>query len=87
MFLQSLPQEMPATAAASLSLQDLLDDCRGGNLSEYLCLSVTSSDGGTRISITTTGSEPVTYTTVISAVASVDIQSLVFAIQGDRRND
>ena len=84
MYSQSMLQERPMLSA-SLSLKDLLDDRFASNLSEYLSLSVTRSDGDTRISFTTTGSEPVTYSTVIPAVAAIDLQTLVFVAQRDRR--
>lgn len=84
MFAQSIPEKI-STLSDSLSLKDLLDEQCAANLSEYLSLSVTRMDEDTRISFTTTGNEPVTYATVISAVSAVDLQSLVFMIQNDRR--
>ena len=84
MFAQSITEKI-SMLTDRLSLQDLLDEQCAGNLSEYLSLSVTRMDEDTRISFTTTGAEPVTYTTVISAVSAVDLQSMVFMIQNDRR--
>lgn len=71
--------------AGGISLQDLLDDRGGHFLSEYLALSVTRIGDDIVISLTTTDSDPVTYSTVISAVAMVDLASLVFVAQHDRR--
>lgn len=87
MFPQPIPQERPTQPSAGmpLSLQDLLDDCGGRNLSEYLSLSLTRLDGDILISLTTTGSEPVTYSAIISATAAIDLQSPVFMLQHDKR--
>lgn len=68
---------------AGISLRDLLDDPHSP-LSDYLSLSVARLGEDTVISLTTTGSDPVTYSTVISSDAVVDLQSLVFVAQHDR---
>jgi hypothetical protein len=72
------------SSSAGISLRDLLDD-RHGFLSDYFSLSVTRLGENTVISLTTTGSDPITYSTVISSTADIDVQSLVFVAQHDRR--
>lgn len=69
----------------SLSLKDLLDELNGSQLNDYLSMAVTRLGENTVISLTTTGSDPVTYSTVISSIADIDVQSLVFVAQHDRR--
>lgn len=84
MFSQPIPQEKPTPSASiSVSLQDLLDDRDGRDLSEYLSLSVSCENGITRISLTTTGNNPVTYSTVVSSASAIDWPSLVFVVQHD----
>lgn len=84
MFSQPIPQEKPTPSASiSVSLQDLLDDRDGRDLSEYLSLSVSCENGITRISLTTTGNKPVTYSTVVSSASAIDWPSLVFVVQRD----
>lgn len=68
-----------------LSLKDLLDDLNGSQLNDYLSMAVTRLGEHTVISLTTTGGDPVTYSTVISSAADIDVQSLVFVAQHDRR--
>lgn len=68
----------------SLSLKDLLDDLSGSLTCEYLSLSVTFLGDDVVISLTTTGSDPITYSTVISSTADIDVYSLVFVAQHDR---
>ena len=63
---------------------DLLGDLSGRQTSEYLSLSVTCLGDDTVISLTTTGSDPITYSTVISSTADIDVHSLVFVAQHDR---
>jgi len=65
---------------------DLLDDLNGSQLNDYLSLSVTCLGENTVISLTTTGGDPVTYSTVISSTADIDVQSLVFVAQHDKRS-
>ena len=77
MMLQSMPYEF-SKMLAKLFLRDLLDETFASQLTEYLSLSFIQSNGEIRISFTTTGKIPVTYTTVISAAEQVDFQSLVF---------
>ncbi len=84
MFSQFLSQEI--AVPDRLSLQDLLDDRAASNFSEYFSLSFSRSDGVTLISLTTTGNEPVTYTTEISNLSAIDLTSLVFVAQRVRRN-
>ena len=80
MYSQSLLEEN-RTGLTSISVKDLLDECCGKNLSEYLSLSVTDQDGNLHICLTTTHGNPVTYATVIPALSNIDLQSLVFVIQ------
>ena len=80
MMLQSLPQEL-SKMLAKLLLRDLLDESFAGELTEYLSLSLIQSNGEIRISFTTTGKTPVTYTTVIAIAEQVDFESLVFVAQ------
>lgn len=65
----------------SLTLQDLLDEHGGRYLSDYLALSVRRVGEDTVISLTTTGTDPVTYSTVIASAEAVDWASLVFVAQ------
>lgn len=78
MFSLSKPQEM-AAVSEGITLKDLLCDHCG--MSEYLSVSVTHRDGDTRLSLTTTHSVPVTYSTVIPAVSNFDLHSLVFVME------
>jgi len=53
-------------------------------LSDYLCLSLSNRDSHTKISITTTGAEPVTYSAFIQANAALDWLSVMFVAQPPR---
>lgn len=72
---------------ATLLLRDLLDENFASELTEYLSLSFIQANGEIRISFTTTGKTPITYTTVISAAEKVDFQSLVFFAQSGYQAD
>ena len=68
-------------ARLALSLDDLLLAEPETGLSDYLCLSLSASGDHTKISITTTGAEPVTYSAFIQANAALDWLSVVFIAQ------
>ena len=61
---------------ATLSMQDFFSVCQRGDVSEYLSLSFTRNGDSTKVSITTTGNSPVTYSAIIPAAATIDFQSL-----------
>jgi hypothetical protein len=67
----------------TLSLNDLLVDEKANILSEYLSLSITNLGEDTQVSVTTTGAEPATYTSVFYGVTSPDIQALIFDVHSD----
>ena len=83
MFLPSFSLNRHLTAGG-ISLADLLDDRCGHHLSDYLALSVTRVGENIVISLTTTDDDPVTYSAVVLANASVEPASLVFVAQHDR---
>ena len=82
MMLQFMPYEF-SKMLAKLFLRDLLDQSLACELTEYLSLSLIQFNGEIRISFTTTGKTPVTYTTVFSAAEKVDFQSLEFLSQSE----
>lgn len=61
---------------ATLSMQDFFSVCQRGDVSEYLSLSFTRSGDSTKVSITTTGNSPVTYSAILPSAAAIDFQSL-----------
>jgi hypothetical protein len=67
----------------SLSLNDLLIDEKANILSDYLSLSITNLGADTQVSVTTTDAEPVTYTSIIYGVASLDLQTLLLDVHSD----
>jgi len=66
------------TSAAVLSVQDLLYEGRSRILSDYLSLSISLHDTGTKICITTTDAKPVTYCAIIPATSTIDLPTLRF---------
>ena len=80
MLLHTMPQEL-SNMLAKLLLRDLLDERFVSELSDYLSLSLTQTNGEMRICFTTTGREPVSYAAVISIAEPVDFKSLVFTAQ------
>ncbi len=64
------------TGNATLSVQDFFSVCQRGDVSEYLSLSFTRSGDSTKVSVTTTGNSPVTYSAIIPATTTIDFQSL-----------
>lgn len=73
--------QSPRRARLALPLADLLLAETETGLSDYLCLSLSSRDDHTKISITTTGAEPVTYSAFVQANAELDWLSVVFVAQ------
>ncbi len=67
----------------TLSLNDLLVDEQANILSDYLSLSITHLGEDTQVSVTTTDADPVTYTSILYGVASLDLQTLIFDVQSD----
>lgn len=63
-------------AGMPLSLEDLLADEQANMLSDYLSLSIMPLGEDTRISVTTTDTEPTTYSSILYGVASLDLQML-----------
>lgn len=61
---------------ATLSMQDFFSVCQRGEVSEYLSLSFARNGDSTKVSITTTGHSPVTYSAIIPAATTIDFQSL-----------
>jgi hypothetical protein len=72
------------SAMACVSMQDLLDERLSNGLTEYLAVSVSNSGQDTCIRFTTTGTQPVTYSTVIPAASCLDVDSLVFVAQPEK---
>lgn len=70
---------------SALTLAELLATGRNAPLSDYLSLSLSDCGHYTKISLTTTDAEPVTYSALLTDAAQTDLQSLVFVAQGDRR--
>lgn len=68
-------------ARLALSLDDLLLAEPETGLSDYLSLSLSTCGDHTKISITTTGTNPVTYSAFILASAALDLNTLVFVAQ------
>ena len=67
----------------TLSLEDLLVDEKANMLSEYLSLSITNLGEDTQVSVTTTDTEPVTYSSIFYGVASLNLQMLISDVQSD----
>ncbi|WP_446809823.1 hypothetical protein ACH50O_21615 [Methylomonas sp. 2BW1-5-20] len=65
----------------ALLLEDLLLAQTDHGLSDYLTLSLRECGEHTKISITTTDTESVTYSAFIHYSAPVDLQSMVFVAQ------
>ncbi len=77
-------QEKPATHPQNaLSLHDLLIDAEADILSEYLALSISHDGIDARISVTTTGADPTTYSSVFSGIQEIDLQSLLANLQAN----
>jgi hypothetical protein len=64
-----------------LSLEDLLADEQANMLSDYLSLSIVPLGEDTRISVTTTDTEPTIYSSILYGVPSLDLQMLVLDAQ------
>lgn len=67
----------------SLSLRELVDDCYKSNHHKYLSLKITSINGYTQIRLTTTDSEPVSYSSYISPIMRNDILTLIFVLEDE----
>jgi hypothetical protein len=67
----------------TLSLQDLLTDAETDALSDYLALSISLDGQDATISVTTTGADPTTYSSVFSGIQEVDLQTLLASLQTD----
>lgn len=65
----------------ALSLDDFIASQAEAGLSDYLSLSLSSEGDFTKISITTVGPEPVTYSALVPAAVTPDWQTLVFVAQ------
>lgn len=76
-------QYTDAQEEETLSLNDLLIDEKANILSEYLSLSITDLGEDTQVSVTTTGAEPATYTSVFYGVTSPDLHALIFDVHSD----
>jgi len=61
----------------SLNLNDLLDDEKTDELSEYLALSIESLGEDTKVSITTIEDNPTTYSSTLNGVSFNDLQCLL----------
>ena len=67
----------------TLSLMDILRIGDGGDVSEYLSLSVTRQGQRTKIRITTTDAHPISYIATLSNATQADFAALQFAVQSD----
>lgn len=65
----------------ALALEDLLLAQSDNGLSDYLALSLSDCGDHTKVSITTTDIEPVSYSAFIHITAPLDLQSVVFVAQ------
>ncbi|WP_445371559.1 hypothetical protein ACH518_01150 [Methylomonas sp. HW2-6] len=65
----------------ALSLDDFIASQTEAALSDYLSLSFSSEGDFTKISITTVGPEPVTYSALVPVAMTPDWQTLVFVAQ------
>ncbi|OAI28595.1 hypothetical protein [Methylomonas koyamae] len=65
----------------ALSLDDFIASQQDAALSDYLALSFSSEGEFTKISVTTVGPEPITYSAMVSAAATPDWRTLVFVAQ------
>ncbi len=61
----------------SLNLNDLLDDEKTDELSEYLSLSIENLGEDTKVSITTIEDNPTTYSSTLNGVSITDLQCLL----------
>jgi hypothetical protein len=80
---QSGQEEHSPQTQETLSLQDLLIDAETDALSDYLALSISHDGADARISVTTTDSEPTTYSSVFSGIQEIDLQTLLANLQTD----
>ena len=69
--------EFNADNKESLNLNDLLSDEEIDSLSEYLSLSFEPIGNDTKVSVTTTGESPVTYSSTLTGVTITDLQFLL----------
>lgn len=70
---------------SALTLAELLATGRNAPLSDYLSLSLSDFGQYTKISLTTTDAEPVTYSALLTDASQADLQSLVFVAQNGRQ--
>tara|TARA_R110002095_G_scaffold161202_1_gene139678 strand:- start:976 stop:1212 length:237 start_codon:yes stop_codon:yes gene_type:complete len=61
----------------TLDLQDLLVDESNDVLSDYLSLSMEYLSDGTKVSVTTVGAEPATYSSTLTGVTITDLHCLL----------
>ena len=60
----------------SLNLQDLLIDEQTDELSDYLSLSIENLGVDTKVTVTTIGDNPITYSSTLSGLSFTDLQYL-----------
>jgi len=60
-----------------LNLNDLLIDDQADLLSEYLSVSIENLGEGTKVSVTTVESNPITYSSTLTALSLTDFHSLI----------
>ena len=68
-------------ARLALALEDLLLPQSENGLSDYLALSLSDCGDHTKVSITTTDSEPLSYSAFIHIHTPLDLKSVVFVAQ------
>jgi len=71
----------PKSHRLALSLDDFIASQAEAALSDYLSLSFSNEGEFTKISVTTVGPEPVTYSALVPAAKTPDWRSLVFVAQ------
>jgi hypothetical protein len=81
--LQSGQEAHSTQPQETLSLQDLLIDAESDALSDYLALSISLDGQDAKISVTTTDADPTTYSSVLSGIQEVDLQTLLASLQTD----
>lgn len=76
-------EEHSPQTQTTLSLQDLLIDAESDALGDYLALSFSHEGTDARISVTTTGADPTTYSSLFSGIQEIDLQALLANLQTD----
>lgn len=83
MIMQSIKNEV--SPQVSISLQDLLDENAVGYLTKYLSVSIRHLDDVTKVTLTTTGKSPLSYSAVFPTLAALDLERLVFVVELEGR--